>query len=397
MAFLISIAFVSFLHFGSVTKKAHVTGILVPGSGSLTINAPNAGILVRNYVVEGQHVTVGQPLFALATERQGSQGELTALVAQQLQSRALSLQSERSLRIAQHQERKTLLNQRLQTQDKEALQLEQEIDLGKRRLELAQQSQVKFETLQASGYVSAMQAQQQQENVIEMGARLNNLGRSAVQLHSSRQDIEGELRSLSTALATDLAQIQRSQAMLEQEIAENNSRKSVLITAPHDGTVTTVTYQEGQAINAGQPLATLIPQTAPGKAAELEVYLYAPSRTAGFVARGQQVLIRYQAFPYQKFGLQKGVVSDVSTTPFAPTELPQNLASTVLANAQQSIMGSNGNEALYRIKVLPVKQTIQVYGREQPLKPGMTLEADVIQDSRKIWEWIAEPLLAMTK
>jgi membrane fusion protein len=29
------------------------------------------------------------------------------------------------------------------------------------------------------------------------------------------------------------------------------------------------------------------------------------------------------------------------------------------------------------------------------LKPGMTLEADVVQDSRKIWEWVLEPVLAV--
>jgi membrane fusion protein len=117
----------------------------------------------------------------------------------------------------------------------------------------------------------------------------------------------------------------------------------------------------------------------------------------GFVARGQSVLIRYQAFPYQKFGLQKGIVIDVSATPFAPNELPQNLASTILTNAQQNATGGSGGEALYRIRVRPEKQTIQAYGRSQYLKPGMTLEADVMQDSRKIWEWIAEPLLAMAR
>jgi membrane fusion protein len=29
------------------------------------------------------------------------------------------------------------------------------------------------------------------------------------------------------------------------------------------------------------------------------------------------------------------------------------------------------------------------------LKPGMTLEADVVQDKRAVWEWIFEPLLAL--
>jgi membrane fusion protein len=52
---------------------------------------------------------------------------------------------------------------------------------------------------------------------------------------------------------------------------------------------------------------------------------------------------------------------------------------------------------LYRVKVRIQKQTITAYGREQALKPGMTLDADIVQDERKIWEWIAEPLLAMAR
>jgi membrane fusion protein len=132
-----------------------------------------------------------------------------------------------------------------------------------------------------------------------------------------------------------------------------------------------------------------------GRTGELEVQLYAPSRAVGFVAPGQEVLIRYQSFPYQKFGLQRGIVSDVSTTPFAPNELPPSLASTILSNAQQNINGFNNNEALYRIQVKLARQVITTYGKEQSLRPGMTLEADVIQDRRKIWEWIAEPLLAV--
>lgn len=67
-----------------------------------------------------------------------------------------------------------------------------------------------------------------------------------------------------------------------------------------------------------------------------------------------------------------------------------------MSNAQQNIQGFNSNEALYRIKVRLEKQTIDAYGQVQNLKSGMTLEADILQDKRKIWEWIAEPVLAVT-
>lgn len=71
------------------------------------------------------------------------------------------------------------------------------------------------------------------------------------------------------------------------------------------------------------------------------------------------------------------------------------MASTILSNAQQNIQGFNSNEALYRIKVKLDKQSIEAYGVAQHLKSGMTLEADVVQDRRKIWEWVLEPAIAM--
>lgn len=397
VSFMISVAFVAFTVIGSVTKKAHVTGILTPVQGSLSINSIGTGTLIRSYVSEGQSVRIGQPLFELSTERQGSNGELTFLVGQQLASRAQSLEGEQRLRTLQYQEKKSALLQRLQTLSAERSQLQQEIELAKHRLVMAQESVRKFQTLQASGYVSAAQTQQKQEDYIDLSARVSSLLRTQVELQANRQQTEADLVALDTNLASDLAQLERAKASIQQEIAENTNRRSLLITAPQEGIVTTITYQPGQVIGSGQVLATLIPERAgtESKVPELEVQLFAPSRTAGFVAPGQNVMLRYHAFPYQKFGLQKGVVTDVSRTPFAPSELPQNLASTILSNAQKNSIDFNSGEALYRIKVRLEKQNIAVYGHIQTLKPGMTLEADIRQDSRKIWEWIAEPLLAM--
>jgi membrane fusion protein len=201
MAFAILLALVAFVFLCTITKKARVTGILVPGQGSLVINAPSAGILAQNYVAEGQWVRAGEPLFELSTERQGSHGELTALIAQQLNSRASSLESERRLRIAQNDERKAVLEQRLQSLNAESNQLEQETELIKRRLALAQQTLNKYQTLQASGYFSSAQTQQQEEAVIDLSARLTNQGRSAAQLRASRQDVEGEMSALASSLA----------------------------------------------------------------------------------------------------------------------------------------------------------------------------------------------------
>lgn len=77
VALIIAAVLIAYITFGSITKKARVTGITVPVGGQLSVAAPNAGILLTTHVKEGEQVKAGQILFTLSTERQNSQGEIT--------------------------------------------------------------------------------------------------------------------------------------------------------------------------------------------------------------------------------------------------------------------------------------------------------------------------------
>ena len=59
-------------------------------------------------------------------------------------------------------------------------------------------------------------------------------------------------------------------------------------------------------------LASLVPS-----GAQLQAHLFAPSGAVGFVRPRQEVRLRFEAFPYQKFGHQTGHVLQVSRTPLA--------------------------------------------------------------------------------
>lgn len=391
VALLITCALLAFISIGSITRKARVGGIIVPAGGSLSILASNGGVLSDSFVTEGQFVEAGKPLFQLSTERQGQHGELTALVGQQLAARRHSLEAERRARLRQSEEQRHALALRRANLLAELGQLEQELVLARRRHALAQDTMAKFEALQGHGFMSAAQTQQQQEAVLDLAARLSAVERTKLQLRAAVQAADSERTTLANGLAADLAQLDRALALLEQEAVENLNRKTSVIVAPEDGTVTAITYQPGQAILGGQVLGTLVPK-AKKTGGEIEAHLYAPSRAIGFVAKGQRVLVRLQAFPYQKYGMQEGIVADISATPFAPGELPANIASTILGTAAQA-----SPEGLYRVKVRLLKHTILAQGRQQALRPGMTLEADVVQDHVKIWEWIVEPLLAVAR
>ncbi|GAB3459010.1 hypothetical protein GCM10027321_15740 [Massilia terrae] len=394
-ALALAAALALFIAFGSVTKKARVAGLVVPVAGSVGITAPGAGVLVRSRVSEGQWVKEGEVLFDLSTERQGVGGELTALVAQQLEVRRQALAEERRLRIQQTDEKRRELDEKLRNADTERHQLEQELDIAQRRQDLARASLKQFETLQSGGFVSSAQSRQKQEELLDVASRLASLQRTRLQLEASTLSLRAERDALANKLASDLTQIDNARAGVDQEIAENSVRRTTLVTAPKAGTVTAIGFQVGQSVNAAQTIATLIPAARRDAAApELEAQLFVPSKMAGFIAAGQDVLIRYKAFPYQMYGLHPGRVVDVSATPFTPGELPPNLASVIVDDLQQTVQGYTGKEGLFRVRVRLARQSIETEGKARPLTPGMALDADIVEDRRRIWQWVLQPALA---
>jgi membrane fusion protein len=130
-------------------------------------------------------------------------------------------------------------------------------------------------------------------------------------------------------------------------------------------------------VSAGQSLLSILPA---GSA--LQAQLLVPSRAIGFIDPGSRVVLRYEAFPYQKFGQQYGRVTDVSRSALNSSEVA-------------TLIGQQSQQPLYRVQVKLDKQFVLAYGHKEPVKPGMALQADILMDRRSLLEWVFEPLYGM--
>jgi membrane fusion protein len=390
IAILLAGSLLAYSCIGTYARKARVAGILAPRGGELNITAPVAGRVADLRVKEGQVVAAGDVLLVLDTDRAasipGGPGESSGiadtagLVAHQLVLRRQGIINERSARSAQAETRSRTTADRLSTLDSELVKLTDEIALQGQRKELAQRSVKRYEELASLNFVSSVQAQTQHETLLDQDSRLRSLERSRLNLQRERKGLVADQKQIVADLATVMATAERELLALDQDATENTARRTTVVVAPAPGVVSALAVSRGQWAAAGQNLAAVQPAGAP-----LEAQLYAPSRTAGFVTPGAPVLLRYAAYPYQKFGLQSGKVVAISPSAFAPSDLPPYL---------QAQFGRQSPEALYRVTVEIDAQGIQTYGQSRPLKSGMALDADIVQDRRRIVEWLLEPLFA---
>jgi len=125
----------------------------------------------------------------------------------------------------------------------------------------------------------------------------------------------------------------------------------------------------------------------PADSGALMAHLYAPGRAVGFVRAGQPVRLRLTAYPAGKFGMARGAIESVSSIPMGGRERFSGTGSASSGIAR-------GSEPVYIITVALEKHSVEAYERARPLQPGMTLEADVAQERRRIWEWLLEPALS---
>ncbi|WP_197418280.1 HlyD family secretion protein [Paucibacter sp. KCTC 42545] len=339
-------------------------------------------------VKEGDLVDAGQPVMRLRSERTTSLGDAAILNAQALAQRRQTLETERLLTQQQQRQRQQALNDRLRSLSAEERQAQAELETNRLRAGLAAKSLTRYVELEKDSFVSAVQLQQKQEELLDVQLRERNAERSLAALQRDIQATKAELLNNETSSSTSLSQIDRGLASLSQEFTENDARGGLTLTAPQSGRVSAITIHLGQPVQAGQTLVNLIPESAQQGASALAAQLYGPSRTAGFVKPGQVVWLRYAAYPYQKFGMAEGEVQSISETPIAAQDLPVGQGQALLTAAQ-------ANEPLYRISVKLKKQAITTYGNTQLLKAGMALDADVMQDRRAIWQWVLEPVLAL--
>lgn len=258
----------------------------------------------------------------------------------------------------------------------ELARIDLEIGTQRSRVDRAAQLLKRYDTLKAQGFISDMQFNEIVNAYQDQVARQHALERSKL---SSMGELEQlQFDALQTTSQAQLSDTQASQARarLEQEDAEHRGRTRVQVLAPVAGAVAAAEIELGQSVTTGAHLASLLPASS-----KLEAHLYAASSALGFIKKGQSVLLRVDAFPYQKFGQIPGMVKRVEQSPMSGPA-----------------PGSPGKgEPVYRIVVQLERQTIAVYDAELPFISGMTLEADILQDRRRLIEWVLEPIIGLAK
>jgi membrane fusion protein len=361
---------VTALMLGSYTRHQVVSGTLVPTSGTIDLTTSRSGRVTKILVPEGGTVAQGQPLLELRDESSTAESarpreQIIASLHVQLdtfeQARVGARQA-RDAQIASIERQRTQLRMQIQ-------QAQQTLSIEARQLSTTQALLGQITPLRDKGYVSALQIQTQEVQVNAAAKDVSSTQQQIHELQASLSQLDGQSSTANEDYRQKVTSAEESEAQVRQQLEQAQITESSMIRAPVAGRVAALAVRSGQYAPANQALGSILPQ-----GSRLRAEILVDSKAIPFVKPGTRVVLRYDALPYQKFGVFEGVVESVTEATLQPT--------------------AGATAPGYRVDVALKSQTVQLDGRPFALRPGMPFSADLLLERRTIMEWLFEPLLA---
>jgi membrane fusion protein len=351
----------AFAMFAAFDRVANVRGLVVPASGVSRLTAPRAGIVTAVSARQGETVARGAPLVTIAASDflpGAGAARMEVLESYRRQQRLAEAGQEAE---RQRREAERLRQSRQMAELSDALRsLGAQRSLQQERIANNERRLRNLAPLRERGYVSDVTYQQQVEAVLALRQQLASLEQQEAQAGHGLEAARLRLAELGAEGRGAALESEFSLVALERGGDVARIDAETIVSAPVAGRLAALRAAPGMVVAAGEELATLV---RPGD--RLEVLLSVPSAAAGSLAPGQQVALRYDAFPYQRYGVGRGMVTEIAAT--ASPERPDA-------------------PSAYRVKVRLVG------GEPFALRPDMTLSASITLERRSLLDWLLAPL-----
>lgn len=340
--------------------------VLTPVRDADPLRALHRGTVTRVNVVEAQVVREHDVLFVLASELVGDRVSERRVIDARLAGGSDRRTNER----IKYENEQRAAEQEHERLEQRLAALQRQADVKQRELALTEDIAARRGREFDQGVLSQMDANRAKLDVEKQAGELEVIRAAIADSRNAMARVNFEMASRRAAFAeTDRA--------ISEELTSARARKNVLeqdgsrdgntlsIEAPCAGTVLTLHVRySGTVVDEGDQLAELVCSGEP-----LQAELQLPERGMALVRIGQPVKLLYDAFPYERYGVQYGTLRWLSPASSAGPRGPGFRAFADLGAA-----------------------TVGVQGSPQSVLPGMTGRAAVIIGQRTLVSYALEPL-----
>lgn len=371
--FVAAIIILIFLFNNEYSKKEKVKGYLVPKNGVSKVYSHVSGVVSKINVKEGSSVRKGDTLLSVSNNKfifdsVNADKEKINEINKQIKIIKNQLVQTHGI----FNESLSRLKKIISIQKKEVVELQKQGQFLRKRLAISKNKLSDINELQRNGNASKSESINQLDLVLELQQRIQEHNTIVLRSEVNLSNASNDMAKLPYEQQQQIGQLNRELSQLVATRIAIQEGSNLVLKSQVDGIITSINLNVGEYTSQGDYLVSILPENS-----ELEAELYIPTRAIGFIKNGDVVNIKFDAFPFQKFGISKGNVLHIAKS---------------IVFAAETASKISFNEPVYKVTVKLKKQYIDAYGDKTLFIPGMLLQADIITGKRSLIEWLLEPL-----
>lgn len=344
-----------------------VRGALVSSEPVANIVASRPGVITEVFVSEHAQVYAGQKLLRVRIQQPAGNGTLPGNLSNEiLQIQEEILGRQNSLERQKELATRNQLTTRLTGLREEEKVLSLQIEVHEQLVQGVQTEYERLVKFSETGIISREQLQRSSQAILDRKSRLYELKQQLAANRSQQRNISSEIQIAKINSVSKMNDLDNSSAELNRLRAVAGSEIEYLLKAPISGRVANLRAARGKYINEKTTLLSVLPNSS-----DLDAELSVPSDAIGGVKIGQQVVLMYDAFPFERFGGYKGKIAYVAKMPSADSDGPG--------------LGSSA-KATYTVRINSVKppSVLQIQNVQMPV--GGTFTAKIVLDRVSVFE-----------
>ena len=356
---------------GDIVKKGQLLATLDP----TFIQADLSALSERRRTVHAQVRRLEAEVYGRPYQPDPADGLTGELQRQIHAERAVEYEQRLRAHTASVEEHEAGLN-RLQKQ-KEVLEQQLEISTS---IEGIQENLLRSKTKSQLEFLGAKSARLRAEK--EHREAVDGIVEKRHQLETARAQKEGFVQEWRRNLLEELTRQRAEEAQADAALSKSSRIGSFEnIVAPEDGVVVDIANRSaGSVLRDAEPLVILAPSSAP-----LMCQIELGSGDVGQIAINDPVIVKVDAFPFQRYGGLEGRVRSISHESHAPGAAPVDLESV----ANKRAVGGG----LHRVTVELISTQIPELKGSRKIIPGMTVSGEVHVGKRLLIQYLLDPIL----
>ncbi|HID4134274.1 TPA: HlyD family secretion protein [Pluralibacter gergoviae] len=363
--------------FCDYTRRISVFGEVTSLPRAVNIFSPGQGFISRAWKQAGDSVKKGDVLYQIDVSRLTRSGNVSENMIQATREQTLiiegiinKLEHNKATALAQMQEQLAQYQSAYQ-------QSKVSVDGARRGMEEMLATVREYGDYKKRGLINNDQLTNQRYLYYQQQSVYQNLNAQLIQQGLQITTLKGDIITRAADFDNQISTHRYELSDLQRRLAEMDAAGALLISAPADGSVESMSVTQGQMVNSGDSLAQIVPAESRG----YFLILWLPNSSIPYVKPGDTINIRYDAYPYEKFGQFAGKIVSVSSVPVSPQELSSYSNSP---KVQQSGTAEPFYKAIINIRQDP-------RGAALALTTGMKAQATVFMEKRPLYQWMLSP------